>query len=171
MLPFNLGVRQMPYIEDFSEFGQRMACEALQLKDVSFVFANGARSDGGWHHSEPPTDEAARLRLNHEFLRVKLERVTHRHNDPRDRVETQNEFFRSGWGNHPDDHFGPGWQEELKRRADEIAAVDKELAAAEAKLPAEVSDPFVALRKRRAWEKFEAAQVGTRIPDALPVSE
>jgi len=72
----------MPYVEDFSEFKARQNCEAIQLQNGSWLFANGAQwlihlFDGAERyatHSEPPTEKFALLRAKRQFIQTKLNR-------------------------------------------------------------------------------------------------
>lgn len=73
--------------ESFADFRQRMGCEYIQLGLAdgypdsgclvgrgTFLFQNGALSDGVANHYEAPIEQAALLRLRKHFVATKLKR-------------------------------------------------------------------------------------------------
>ena len=92
----------MPYVEDLLEFRDRMACEAIYVREHgAFLFANGARSYGGVRHVEPPHDPAELLSVQIEFLQAKLVQQESLRQQCDAYIVTQSDFHSLGAGPLP----------------------------------------------------------------------
>jgi hypothetical protein len=125
------GSIEMPLLENFSEFCERMNCEYIVGKK-RFMFRNGARSDGHIVHEDPPEDEFERLAREREFLQTKLDRKIADFNEIQtqalDMALNRQRFGTSVPGPHPNTpHVLRRIQGIVFRLRDKIAAIDKQL--------------------------------------------
>ena len=120
----------MPYIESLQEFRERQCCTPMLLRD-RYLFPNGAQSDGGYSHIEPPSDPTALARLQHEYTTAKLAQVIKRYNQDREAIATQAQYHAMGAGPLPPD----GWQEHLATLAKEIEELQATLDSLTSQLP------------------------------------
>src|SRR5690348_3110220 len=91
----------MPYIENFSEFKDRMACTCVTTAR-GYLFEIGGFSNGQ-QHEDPPDDAEARLRLQIEYQEFRLQHEEQRFHECQAYITGQSEIHASGAGPMPDD--------------------------------------------------------------------
>jgi hypothetical protein len=132
----------MPTYEDFREFTARQACE-FEWLDGKAHFKNGGLSDGHVMHIEPPTEPQALVQAQRMFLRAKIHRLVGLYNKEKQSCATQAEWHRLGAGPAPDEN----WIRDLKYWAEEIDALQKELAALTEQTPVVQAPNAIAARR------------------------
>lgn len=132
--------------ESFGEFKQRMKCECIQLGLAdgypdggrlvgrgSFLFQNGALSDGVTNHYEAPVEQATLLRLRKHFIATKLKREIAAFDQFKASCEQQAGYHLSSPMTCPPppanaaDQLRAG-KARIEKLRDELAAIDRERA-------------------------------------------
>jgi hypothetical protein len=116
-------------LESLSEFSERQKnadgtpADYVQLRNGKALFSNGASSDGGEHHTEPPPDADSLRVLRITYLERKIEIARAQYRDLTKHVVEQTNIARLGAGPFPNN----GWQEVLERLQQEIEKATAEL--------------------------------------------
>jgi len=155
--------------ETFGEFKQRMGCEHIQLgredgffnsgchaAPGSFLFQNGALSDGLTNHYEPPPEQSVLLRLRKHFIETQLKREVAAFNQFKSSCQQQAGYHLNNPMSCPSppqnaaDQLRAG-KARIEKLRTELAPIDREIAA----LPGEVARRAVLEQKR---EQQQAAR-------------
>lgn len=126
------------WIETFEEFVQRMECDYVCLPSGSYLFANGAMSDGKQQHTEPAEDRGAQLSAQHKFWTIRYDQADREAKNRERFIAGQTAIAASGHGVDVEDFVFEQlreYQQQASYARQQCDEIERQLHAAQGETP------------------------------------